>query len=270
MGDCIIMEPVMRYYAVQGWNVVVDIPKEYFALYESHYFPVTHISNFDRGRIKEEKYINLDMAYEVKPRQNYLKSYFQFAGISDYKLSRPQLWPYVNENTKLFKKYAIIHIDKRETAHRNTIGVDWRVVRKNLEAIGYVVIQIGNGEHDVAGIEINTMSIGFMKFLISGCDLYIGVDSGPAQIAVAYNKPCVLLFGSVNPEYVHADLTNIEIVQGACEKAFCWHIEGGVSGKRCEFIGSTKEHQCCIHETADVLSAAQTVINKSLKNEETK
>lgn len=253
MGDCIIMEPVMRHFALLNYNVVVDIPKDYYALYQDHYFPVLHISQFDSGRIKPERVINLDLAYEVKPRQNYLKSYFEFAGVKDYKLTRPQLYPLVGPDTKLFQKYVVIHVDERETPHRNTYGVDWAKLRRVLEAKGYVVIQVGHTKTIQAGIRMKTASLGYLKFLIAGCDLFIGVDSGPAHIAVAYNKPCVLLFGSVNANYIYPELENIEIVQGMCEKAFCWHIDGGTAGKKCEFEKDNRYLQCCNHTFEEVI-----------------
>jgi ADP-heptose:LPS heptosyltransferase len=155
----------------------------------------------------------------------------------------------------MFKKYAVIHIDKRETPHRNTYGINWDKVRSYLEGMGYVVIQIGKNDHDVAGIELNTTTVAYMKFVIAGCDLFIGVDSGPASIAVAYNKPSVLLFGSVNPKYIHPDLTNVEIVQGDCDNAFCWHIQGGTSGQKCKYEKTEQYLQCCNHSYFDVIAA---------------
>lgn len=247
LGDCIILEPVMRYYYEHGYNVVLDIPLPFFDIYAQHYFPVKHISQFDDGRIKPKKEINLDMAYEVKPRQNYLKSYFEFCGITDYELTKPRLNPLVDERTKPFKKYAIIHIDNRETPHRNIYGVDWRKVESHLKTLGYTVIQIGANEHEQCGIEYNTSySIAVMKHFIAGCDIYIGCDSGPSHIAVAYNKPCIIFFGSVCPDYIHADLTNVKTLQGDCETAFCWHRVGGTSGAECAFKGTDKYLQCCV------------------------
>lgn len=254
LGDCIIMEPVMRYYYEQGYNVVLDMPPKFFDLYVQHSFPVKHISQFDKGRIPAKE-ISLDLAYEVKPRQSYLKSYFEFCGINDYELSRPQLYPLVDEKTKLFKKYACIHIDNRETPHRNVYGIDWQKVQRHLEALGYTVIQVGPNNHEKCGIEINTPSIGFLKFIIAGCDLFVGIDSGPASIAVAYNKPCVLFFGSVNPDYVHPDLTNVEIIQGNCEKAYCWHSETKTAGMPCAFEGTPKSLQCCKSTYEQVVDA---------------
>lgn len=256
IGDIIIMEPIMRYYAIKGYSIVVDIPGQFFPLFENHYFPVKHISQFDRGRITPEKEVNLDMAYEVKPNQNYLKSYFEFCGIEDYELTRPQLYPLVGP-TKLFKKYAVIHIDVRDTPHRNTYGVDWKRVQWHLEGIGYTVIQVGSNKHEVCGLEINTdNNLGLLKFIIGGCDIFIGVDSSPAGIAMAYNKPCVLLFGSVNPAYIHPDLKNTIVIQQPCDKQHCWHQIGGTAGKKCVY--DELKPPCCISSSNEVINAINT------------
>lgn len=261
LGDCLILEPVMRYYAMKGYNVVLDIPISFFDLYTQHYFPVKHISKFDKGRVKPEKEVNLDLAYEVKPRQNYLKSYFEFCGITDYELTRPILYPFVDEKTKTFKKYAVVHIDNRETTHRNIYGVKWNQIQRHLEAYGYTVIQIGKGQHELCGLEINTPSIGYMKFLIAGCDLFIGIDSAPAGIAVAYNKPCVLFFGSVNPDYIHPDLTGVHVIQQKCIYQNCWHSkDGGTAGVECVF--DKEKPPCCISSTEEVIDAINLIHRK--------
>ena len=250
LGDCIIAEPLMRYYAVKGYNVVLDMPMEYFDLFREHYFPLKHISQFDSGRIPA-KTINLDLAYEVKPRQSYLKSYFEFCGIKDYKLSRPQLYPLESGKTKYFEKYAIIHIDERETPYRNIFGVDWKKVQRHLEALGYTVIQVGKGKHDECGLYFNTAHVRLLKFLIAGCDIFLGVDSAPSHIAMAYNKPCVLFFGSVNPDYIHPDLSNTVVIQQKCIYNGCWHLEGSTNGQDCRFNKTTPP--CCVTNYEEVI-----------------
>jgi ADP-heptose:LPS heptosyltransferase len=103
---------------------------------------------------------------------------------------------------------------------------------------------------------MNTSSIGYLKFVIAGCDLFIGVDSAPAHIAMAYNKPCVLMFGSVNPDYIHSDLNNAEIVQGACDNSFCWHSSNGsTKGVECKYINTDKYLQCCKSDSDTVINA---------------
>lgn len=256
-GDIILIEPVMRYYAVKGYNIVLDIPLAFFDLFSNHYFPVKHISQFDSGRITPKKNINLDLAYEVKPKQNYLKSYFEFCGITDYQLSRPILFPLPLDDTKLFKKFAVIHIDQRETLHRNIYGVNWKAVERYLTNNGYTVLQVGKNDHEICGIEINTTTIGLLKWVIASCDIFIGVDSAPAHIAMAYNKPCVLMFGSVNPDYIHSDLNNAEVIQGACDNSFCWHQTGKTAGVECKYINTDRYLQCCKSDADTIIEAIQ-------------
>jgi ADP-heptose:LPS heptosyltransferase len=257
MGDVILVEPVMRYFAQKGYNIILDTAKEFWELFSNHPYPVRHSSMVDLKRIVPERYINLDMAYESKPRQNRLKSYFQMSGITDYVLSKPILYPLVNEKTKLFKKYAVLHIDQKSMPHRNIYGVNWKTIKKHLEAHGYLVLQIGQEQHESVGHEINTSSLSFLKFLIAGCDLFIGIDSGPLNIAMAYDKKCIGFFGSVNPEYVFPDLTNLEVIQQPCIYQHCYHTKTTTVGVECVF--DKNKPPCCVAETEQVIDA----INKT-------
>jgi len=258
LGDCIIMEPLLRHYAKNGYNVVVDIPLEYYTLYKAHYFPVKHISQFDKGRIPH-KVVNLDMSYEVVPTQNYLKTYFEYAGIEDYELSRPQLFPLVDDRTKMFKKYCVVHIDNRETAHRNIFNVEWDKIKYYLQGKGFFVLQVGNGLSESCGERINTQgNLDLLKFIIAGCDLFIGVDSSPSHIAMAYNKPCVLFFGSVRPCYIHPDLNNTVVIQQPCDRAGCWHTIGGTSGVECYY--DKEKPPCCVTNTPEVMGAIDDIL----------
>lgn len=266
MGDCILMEPVIRWYCEQGWQVVLDMPTSFFELYQTYPYPIKHTSHFDAGRIKPELEINLDMAYEVFQDRKYTEAYFQMCGITDYKLTRPQLWPKPTPKTAPFEKYAVVHIDKRKTAERNSNGVDWSDVEKFLNEKGYNVIQIGYEEHEKCGMWMNTQTTSVMKWLISHCDLFIGVDSAPANIAIAYNKPCVLLFGSTDPKKIHVETDGAVIVQGYCEHSGCWHVKGATAGTECKLKGTDRQYQCTKHKTTEVITAISWHIhnNKSL------
>lgn len=259
IGDIIMLEPIMRWYHMNNYNIVLDIPIKFFDLFSQHYFPVKHISNFN-GRI-QAKEINLDGSYESKPNQLYQKTYAEFCGIKNFKPSKPVLYPLVDGKTKLFRKYAVIHLDERGQEHRGVHGVDWEYVRQYLESLGYFVIQVGLYKHETAAIEINTQSIGMLKFVIAGCDLFLGVDSAPSHIAIAYNKPSVVFFGSVNPNYIHPDLTNIKIIQNDCDKSGCWHTKvGSKEGVECFYIGTEKYLQCCTTNAGTVVDTINELI----------
>lgn len=258
IGDIIMLEPIMRWYFKNNYNVVLDIPVQFFDLFSQHYFPVKHISRHD-SRIPAKE-INLDGAYESKPHQLYQKTYAEYCGIKDYIPSRPILSPMVDGKTKIFRKYAVIHLDERETNHRNIYGVDWNEVRLYLESKGYFVVQVGLFKHETVAIEFNTQSIGLLKFLIAGSDLFLGTDSACSHIAVSYNKPSLIFFGSVNKNYIHPDLTNIETIENTCEFAGCWHTKSGsVRGIDCVF--DKEQPPCCVHDSKTVIKKLEKLID---------
>lgn len=251
MGDVIQVEPVLRYFHEQGYNVALDSPL-FYHFFGTHDFPVIDYAKMDKTI--EHRIINLDMSYEMNPRQLHLKTYFETCGITDYKLSNPRLNWHDNPGSRIFKKYVVIHIDRRETTHRNQYGIDWRKVRYHMEDQGYTVIQIGANEHENAGIEFNTSNPSMLLWLIGGCSAYIGIDSGPANIAVALGKKCVLFFGAVNPEYIYADMSTITPMYSKCPiaTAFCWHEVDGVRGQDCAVDKSLPP--CCVYDTDLLIS----------------
>jgi len=72
-------------------------------------------------------------------------------------------------------------------------------------------------------------------WLIAGADLFIGIDSGPSCIAVAFNIPSIIFFGQVAPEYIHPDMANVHIVSNGivCDKPRCWHETVTTTGQDC-------------------------------------
>jgi ADP-heptose:LPS heptosyltransferase len=86
---------------------------------------------------------------------------------------------------------------------------------------------------------MNTIAEPMMAYVIAGCDIFIGVDSGPSHVAVATGRKCVILFGSVNPMYIHSDFENIKpiVVHSAdkpvCSTPFCWHNSITTVGQDC-------------------------------------
>lgn len=253
LGDVIQTEPVMEYFHKQGHPVVLKTTSSFFNVFAMHHFPVISYEKFDKEA--RHRLINLDMAYEIKPRQLHLKSYFEAAGITDYTLRNPKLRYNISKENRLFKqKYVVIHIDRRETEHRNQYGVDWNVVREYLRVRGYLVIQVGKNEHDVAGIEFNCATELMLMWVMAGASLFIGADSGPSHVAVGLGIPAVILFGSVNPAYIHADLKKITPIYSPCpvNKQFCWHDQVSTVGVECEV--DKKMPPCCIYDTQQLIT----------------
>jgi ADP-heptose:LPS heptosyltransferase len=235
LGDVIAAEPVLRYFYEKGFNVALDTTLEFYNLFAKHDFPIAFV-----GHLHEDlEYIevNLDMSYESNPLQVHLKTYFEFAQVEDYKLQKPRLNFKITPENKLFKKYAVLHIDERPQQSRNARGVNWGNLVSELNDLGYTVIQIGKNHHtEVKGaVMMATPTLNMLQYVIAGADLFIGVDSGPSHIAVAHNIPSVVMFGSVDPKIIHPDLTNIYPVvnKGVCKLPFCWHTEITTVGVPC-------------------------------------
>lgn len=264
LGDIVTMEPIISYLTLKNFNVVLDIPLSFFEIFIHHPSSVKHISKHDK-RVPFAAVVDLDMAYEVNPRQLHLKSYkdvvFGDAVKDSDVICRPQLYPPVTPDKKLFDKYAVVHIDKRETTHRNVYGVNWMIVSRFLRSMGYTVIQVGANESDDAGgLKINTPSTGFLKWVIGGADLFIGVDSGPSHLAVAQNIKSVIMFGSVTPEYIHPDMTDIVALQSSCPagKPGCWHEKPGTEGSIC--IVAPDMPPCGIINEQDIIEGVKKLL----------
>ena len=235
LGDVIAAEPVLRYFHESGCNVALQTTPEFYQLFAKHDFPITPYEHLNPQL--EYLELNLDMSYESEPLEVHLKTYFKYAQVSDYKMQKPRLNFKITPENKLFKKYAVIHIDERPQQGRNIRGVKWGILVTELNDLGYIVIQVGKNNHtEIKGaIMMSTPTLNMLQYAIAGADLFIGVDSGPSHIAVAHNVPSVIMFGSVDPKIIHPDLTNIYPVvnKGVCNKPFCWHTEITTVGVPC-------------------------------------
>ncbi len=259
LGDVIMMEPVMEHFYKQGYNIAIDTLPELNRVYFQHYFPVTP-KEYLHPKLPYRE-INLDMAYEIKPKQSVLQSYFEMAEVDIPVLRNSRLFIRAGDRQKLFNKYAVIHINETDMPYRNIYGLEWSAVVKYLENNGYLVFQIGKGVTTPVATYLNTMNLEFTMFFISGADLFIGSDSGPAQIAVGFNIPSVIFFGSVNPELRYHNFFNIQVVQTACPKKeteHCYHNSIDVVGSHCVY---NKELPPCTQYTStQVINAVKELI----------
>lgn len=252
MGDVIMAEPLMEYFHKQGYWVFLDILPEYWSLFDRHHFRVDHASLLTTP---PQKYVDLDMAYENKPEQLALLSYFEAAEVPEPEkwLRNARLNFPVKEESKLFSKYVVLHIDDTAMAHRNIHDVDWVWVVSWLQDHGYLVIQIGNGLKRY-GTYMNCTTKSMMMYVIAGADLMLAIDSGPAQAAVALGVKSVIVFGSVNPKYRYHDFSNITVVQNSCPigKDGCYHKVQTEVGQDCEV--DVNQPPCMIHSAERLIS----------------
>jgi hypothetical protein len=251
MGDIIMAEPVMEYFHKKGYLVFLDIPADIFPLFDGHHYPLFHISQLQDRNVLT---IDLDMAYENNPKQLALKSYFESFGALNYVLRNSKLNFPITDQSKLFKKYVVMHVDDTAMDHRNAHGVNWHEVAAYLkEMYGYTVITIGNGSREYGTFMRCTTKM-MMMYVLAGADMFIGIDSGVAQVAVALGIKSVIMFGSVNPVFRYHDLSNITVIQNACpvKKDGCYHEVVSTVGKPCEVKVGTPP--CITHNSESIIS----------------
>ena len=260
LGDVIMCEPVLQYFHEQGYNVAIDTQEQFEKVYFQHYFQVW-AKRYLNPKMKVET-IDLNMAYEVSPHKPALQAYYDMAGIKNWPIRNSILSINSGNNQKMFDKYALIHIDQTGMEYRDSFGVNWQAVVYFLEQAGYKVFQIGRRlvGHPIATF-LNTMSLEFMMFVVSGADLFIGHDSGCAQVAVGFNVPSVITFGSVNPNFRYTNFEKIRVVQSACvkkETEHCYHHQVDTVGKECVY---DKELPPCTQYTStQVIQAIKQLI----------
>lgn len=109
---------------------------------------------------------------------------------------------------------------------------------------------------------MHTATNNFLLYLIAGASLFIGVDSGPAAMAVACDIPSVIFFGSVDSKMIHPDLSKVCVIEidRPCDTPKCWSsVVGGTTGKPC--IVNEKLPPCTQFSTDDTLYKIDKFLN---------
>lgn len=266
MGDIIIMEPLMAYFYNKGRRVILNCLPHYFNLFQNHPYPVEHVA-FLKEDFSTWETINLDMAYENKPQQLALKSYFETAGVTDYTLRNPKLNFAHDQKLRLFTDpYIILHIDDTAMAHRNIHGVDWKEVVGWIELYTkYKVFQIGQCNNGKAALHINSTTENLLGFVMADASYFIGIDSGPSQVAMACGIESVVFFGSVYSVYRYHDDSidnkkQLHWLSKLCPlmKDGCYHSVISETGIDCEI--NIKQPPCITWTTEEVIGELKRII----------
>jgi ADP-heptose:LPS heptosyltransferase len=268
LGDVISTEPVLAYFHKKGYNVVLDTLPQFEEVFYRHYFPVLFPSQVDAKQLEHATKYNLDMSYESKPKENRLKTYYEFCGVTDGEMVSPKLSLGFDakETQRLFKeKYVVIHLDKMSQPFRNIEGIHWEEISVRLKLKGYNIIQIGGGEHKdiLNAIQMNTVNIMLLMYIVAGASLFVGLDSGISHVASGFNIPSIIFFGSVNPEIVHADMTNKICLhnhdgEGVCNKPYCYHESITTVGQDCYL--NKDQPPCTLFTTEQLINAINVFI----------
>lgn len=235
-GDIVMLCPVIEYYCEKGYQVVLDTMPQFMQLFHRYKYPIKHISEMD-SRIVPEKMISFDMGYELTPTIPAIKAYINLTG-EDIKPQNAKLYFEVDPSAHFFQRVILIHTDNTSMNYRNENGVNWQMVVAYYQKLGYLVFQIGKRMDKKIAPHMNTTSYETLMFALKGCDLFIGIDSGPLQIAVALDVPAIGMFGSVNPSLRYYPSEKLITLHTDCPSGkdrYCYHESRGKEvGNECE------------------------------------
>jgi hypothetical protein len=276
LGDVLWVEPLIGKLLIRCSRVVVvsdyttlfeNYPKQNVIFKQNLNFFEKLLYFFDKTFRINLVFINLNDAYEKFPKMHMLLAYF-IVGKVNGKIEYPKLYLSKEELTAKKvseKKYVVLHLEvyTNEFNYRNVYGINWEQVADHLHQKGYEVVQIGNKVNQVNGIRFIETTIREMVTLIHNACFFIGLDSGPSQIAASLGIPSIICFGSVNPLYrQRMDIFRGIILQQPCEYAHCYHERFNMVRRTCVLFGQEGIPKCSLHTSNIVNETIDNLISK--------
>ena len=257
-GDVFLLEPILRQLSN---HYKVNLTPDYASLFNS-------LSSFSIN--KDDEYdieIDLNMAYENKPKQHILTSYIEAVQSQlnvEIKFESPSIIFDKEElnSIKALKKhkYTIINIDPAAyyPNTRRVFGLDIIGLGSEIKsALNMNVYEIGiHNQNGLPRVIIENERD--LMVLIEASTLFIGLDSFCLHIAASLNKPHICFFGGVNPEFRLFENSNRVIIQKSCEKQHCYHNHIHI-GDSIDCDLNLNQPKCAITSNQEVMAAIQSL-----------
>ncbi len=199
-GDALLMTPVIRAMHELWPLCPIDVETNATEVFKGN--PLVRKCS---TRIKvepETMVVDLNGAYERKPRLNVLEAYARVAGVDAAEVvPKCELYGY----TKWINpggRWCAVHIGPTTWPGRNWPMDRWRSVINALKRNEWRIMLFGDKsreEFEAHNDQRGQQGVQELAGLIAGCDLFVGLDSFPMHVAQAVGTPCVALFGINNP-----------------------------------------------------------------------
>jgi ADP-heptose:LPS heptosyltransferase len=209
LGDVILTTPVVQRLRREGHEVHVQTA--YPIVFDDLACVTVHadaINKADGGAHGYDKFINLDLAYEKRPRMHIVRAYMQEAFGDDgtgHSLQQV-LRLHTAVPLKMRPRTVVLHCATGGWPSRSRDRKFWRETQSTLIEEGFTVIVVGRAPHD-AGAYLPDVhdwrDIMFLALhrLIASAKCFVGMDSGLLHIAGATSTPIVGLFTCADPAY---------------------------------------------------------------------
>ncbi len=191
---------------------IISEPSVLTSIWLSKNSPFSHFYNLHMNELRFDPYfkqslfnsqaekvgLNKSNYYE---RGNLLKGIYDLCGIPYHESKQPKLYLGEQKTFDLPKKYWVIH-RKSNGADREWRDEDWiELIKRSIETYDITVVEVGVSDgldlkHPKLISYVGKTSITEMANIIAEADFFLGIDSGPAHIANAFEIPGLILLGT--------------------------------------------------------------------------
>ncbi len=271
-GDVVMVEPILDHLLKKGKKVTFITSPDCFDIFdgkEDQNLKIDSKKPYIKQLFRKLFFKIHRLRYERYPQISCQEAYAKILGLDDFVPRRPKLHSQPTQVSKsLAKPYVVIHTETNsDLNYRNIYGVDWEKVAEFLVGQGLHYYQIeGNTLKDQKGEEIAPMSIKDLKAVMAESKLFVGNDSFPSHVAVAFEVPSIIFFGAVDPKLRHPDLSKVMVMQNDCEFSGCYHepkyyANGKKTGNTvCQIVVDAGVPPCCEHSSEKVIAATKKLL----------
>ena len=274
IGDILWTEPVIRKLAGQGNEILyVNGAPELFENYPFKNIKFVHKDKKEYKRIprilkfigKQHLFIELDNAYEKDVQtEPTLHVYQRTAGLpTENTLPIIHLTDTEKQLFSNNKPYVVVHIEFpiAKKNHKQIHGIEWQAIFDYLNLKGFDVYLIAQEKTNYQQVIQLQTSLREMFSLVLNARFFIGLDSGPSNIAEVLRVPQIVFFGSVNPSFWRLpEYFDGIIMQQPCEYAGCFHrAKKTKKDYSCLLIGDEGSPKCCLFKNEELIAAIDTM-----------
>ncbi len=275
LGDVVMVAPILDFLVKRGEKVVFITSEPCVELFDglhSDKLTITTKKPYIKQLIRKTFHKIHRLNYEKFPQLPVQEAYAKILNLKGFEPKRPQLHSVPTAlSEKLQKPYVLIHTETNsDLNYRQIYGVDWQEVIGHLIQENLNVYKIENNcLYDKKGEKVGGLSIRDLKAVMAASDLFIGNDSFPSHLAIAFHRPSVVFFGAVSPLLRHPDLKDVVVIQNDCEFSGCYHnpdfyaIKNKPGTTACQIVGQKGTPPCCIHSSEKVISAIDSLLNNA-------
>jgi len=264
MGDAFYLEPIARKLNDLGYAVFISTDFGFVFEHASYLVEVFPFNAVPQWILDRAFLINFMNAYEKRPFMHILDAYIRQLQelMPDFSLDESMRIPVYDKNLirdhdKANIKKICINFEASEWKSRMYPREKTKKIVQTLADRGYEIYEIGCNEDYYLGIGKNCYGMSFpetMK-LMSGMDLYLGLDNGLMHFAQSIHLPIFILFGCTCPLYRVIDWQNARVMWKSASKLVCAGCHHRIRIPQNYTYCGRDRHYCMDWSAAEVLAA---------------